>query len=260
MTRLRYQQTHWARETDQEKSLEQYLELGDRVFNKTKFTLVRRLTGDVTGKRLLDYGGGAGIMAVPFASDGAEVVIVDAEEQALKTAMYYAGKEKVAGNLTAIQSLSVPDELKDQKFDVVIAKDIIEHIEDDSGFLHDLSQCQGRGGRLILSTQNRLSLNYLLEGSYQKYRCGNKDWCGWDSTHLRFYTYRRLKGLLADAGYRTIGWGGVYIIPYDIMSWLFLLKINLNMPFLHKFDLLAGALFPFNRLGWAIIVSAEKAG
>ena len=40
---LRNNESYWLHEKDEGKALKQYLELGDRVYNKTKFTLMRRL-------------------------------------------------------------------------------------------------------------------------------------------------------------------------------------------------------------------------
>ena len=258
MERLKYAESHWSREKDEEKALEQYLSLGAAVFNKTKFKLFMALTGDVAGKRILDYGGGAGIMSIPYALKGAEVVLVDAEEGALRAAAHYARLEKVEGRVRIIHSEKFPDELKKERFDIVIAKDIVEHIEDDQRFLLDLSECQNGGGGILLSTQNALSLNYLLEGSYQKYRCGNKSWMGWDATHLRFYTPSSLREKVRKAGYRPERWAGVFIIPYSLLSWLSLFRLNIELPSLRHFDLLFGKWFPFNRFGWNIIVRARK--
>ena len=88
MKMLRNNEHHWLDEKNESKALKQYLELGELIYNKTKFTLFRRLAGDVQGKKVLDYGGGAGIMAIPYAQDGAEVILVDAESNALNTAMF----------------------------------------------------------------------------------------------------------------------------------------------------------------------------
>ena len=70
---LRNNESHWLHEKDESKALKQYLQLGELVYNKTKFTLMRKiLTNDVKGLKMLDYGGGAGIMAIPYAQDGAD--------------------------------------------------------------------------------------------------------------------------------------------------------------------------------------------
>ncbi len=256
--RLRYGESHWSREVDVKKAFEQYLHLGERVFNKKKIVLFNTLTKDVEGKTILDYGGGAGIMAIPFARNGANVVIVDAEQNALRTATFYASRLKVGDRIKTIHSEAFPIGLRNEQFDIIIAKDIIEHIEYDQEFLIDLSECQNIGGVLLLSTQNSFSLNYLVEGGYQKYWCKNSNWFGWDETHLRFYTSSILKDKLGKAGYKAQSCYGMYIIPYDILSWLFFYKFKVSLPVLHFFDLLFGKVFPFNRLGWNIIVRAER--
>jgi 2-polyprenyl-6-hydroxyphenyl methylase / 3-demethylubiquinone-9 3-methyltransferase len=256
--RLQYDASHWTREQDESKALEQYLRLGDLVFNRTAIELLRSMTGEVSGKRILDYGGGAGIMTVAYARAGADVVLVDAEANALRTAQYYARREGVENRIRTIRSEVFPSSLRNERFDIVLAKDVIEHIEDDQQFLDGLSACQHRGGILLLSTQNSRSLNYLLEGTYQKHWCGNTGWCGWDQTHRRFYTAASLGGMLGRAGYRAERWASVYLIPYNILSWLFLLKLDIELPALRYCDLSIGRIFPFNRLGWNIIARAVR--
>jgi 2-polyprenyl-6-hydroxyphenyl methylase / 3-demethylubiquinone-9 3-methyltransferase len=256
--RARYDRSHWSREEDEKKAIDQYLRLSEKVFNRTTFKLFGSMIGKVSGKKILDYGGGAGIMAIPYAKTGADVVLVDAEANALRAACFYARREGVEGKLRAIHSDSFPFVLKKERFDIVIAKDIIEHIQDDEGFLSDLAECQAKGGTLMLSTQNSRSLNYLLEGSYQTYWCNNTNWCGWDQTHLRFYTPASLGKKLKKAKYRVDRWASVYLIPYNILSWLFLLKVDIELPVLHFCDLTLGTVFPFNRLGWNVVVRAVR--
>jgi 2-polyprenyl-6-hydroxyphenyl methylase/3-demethylubiquinone-9 3-methyltransferase len=256
--RPRYVDSHWAREADRNTALEQYLRLGARPYNRTKFQQFVRLAGDVRGKTILDYGGGAGILAIPYAKAGARVVLVDAEANALNTARFYAEREGVADRVQTIQAEVVPAAVRAERFDIVIAKDIVEHIVEDEQVLRDLSACQREGGTLLLSTQNRNSLNYLIEGTYQRRWLGNQKWCGWDSTHVRFYSASMLRRRLENAGYRTDRWAGVYIIPYDILSWLFLMRVRLETPALRYFDLTMGRVFPFNRWGWNIIVRGTK--
>ncbi len=258
--RIRYDSSHWSREEDEKTALDRYLRLAELPFNRTAIRLIESMTGEVSGKKVLDYGGGAGIMAILLAKKGADVVLVDAEPNALRTARFYARKEGVEEKIRTIQSESFPPALKDERFHIILAKDIIEHIQEDQEFLNDLFNSQHQGGILLLSTQNSRSLNYLLEGSYQKYWRGNSGWCGWDQTHLRFYTSTSLRQKLATAGYRAERWASVYLIPYNILSWLFLLKFTIEVPALHYFDLSLGRIFPFNRLGWNFIVRARREG
>jgi 2-polyprenyl-6-hydroxyphenyl methylase/3-demethylubiquinone-9 3-methyltransferase len=258
--RIRYNSSHWSREEDKRKALDQYLRLGERAFNKTKFELFVSMIGEVSGKRILDYGGGAGIMAIPLAKAGADAVLVDAEANALRTARFYARRDGVEQRIRMLQSETFPAALKGERFDIILAKDVIEHIQDDQQFLSDLFDCQSRGGILLLSTQNRRSLNYLLEGSYQKYWLVNADWCGWDSTHLRSYTAASLRQKLENAGYTVKRWSGVFIVSYSILSWFSLLKVEIDIPALRHIDLSIGRIFPFNRFGWNVIAKATWDG
>ena len=134
----------------------------------------------------------------------------------------------------------------------MILKDVVEHIRDDAVLLRQLASCQAAGDRLLLCTHNTWSLNYVLEGGYKRWWCGEKRWLGWDVTHLRFYTPRSLRRLLRAAGYTARRWCGLYIIPYNLLAW----KVKLDV--LHKVDLWFGHLFPLNRLGWNVLVEAVR--
>ena len=172
--------------------------------------------------------------------------------------MFYAERERVADRVRVVCSETFPESMKKERFDIVFAKDIVEHVPEDQQLLRDLGESQGSGGLLILSTQNSLSLTYLIEGSYQRFWRGNKRWMGWDQTHVRFYTPADLHQKLRQAGYRTDRWAGVYIVPYDLLSWLTLLKLRIEIQSLHHIDLTIGRVFPFNRLGWNVVVSAVR--
>ena len=256
--RLRYGVSHWAREGETAVALAQYQRLADLPFNRTALQLCSRLLGDVKGARVLDYGGGAGIMAVTCAQRGADVVLVDAEPAALRTAEAFAEQRNVARRLTTIASETVPSALRGERFDVILLKDVVEHVHEDTGLLQQLSQLHAPGGVLLLSTQNSWSLNYVLEGTYQRKWRGNTAWCGWDKTHVRFYTPRSLSRLLHDGGYRPERWASVALVPYNLLSWLTLLKVDGTLPAFRYVDLTVGRVWPFNRLGWNLIIRSTR--
>ncbi len=258
--RKRYPEDHWARDGEAGSALRKYLKLYEDPFNEVKLRIYERLLpADLTGKTVMDVGGGAGMMTVTCARKGARVTLLDAEASALNTARHFARREGVEERVSAVHSDRIPEEVLRQRFDIIIAKDIVEHIPDDQTFIKQLAQCQKPGGLLLLSTQNSRSLTYLIEGSYNKYRLNNPDWCGWDTTHLRFYTAGSLRTLLENAGYRVDKWRSVYLVPYDILSWVFLLRLKIILPGLKWIDLLAGHIPPFNRLGWNLVLAARLA-
>jgi len=258
VTRLRYPIDHWARRAPSEEHLADYLRRAD-TYNLTKVRIFERLLGDdLAGKRVLDYGGGAGFMAVRCAERGAQVTLVDAEPNALETATLLAAKRGVADRIRTVCAEAFPSTLLGERFDTVILKDVIEHVPDDEALLRNLACCQNMGDQFLLCTHSTWSLNFLLEGTYKRWWCGEKNWLGWDPTHVRFYTPRSLRPLLGRAGYATRRWSGLYIIPYNILSWFLLGRRRIQLDALHKLDLWFGHLFPFNRLGWNVVVEAVR--
>jgi 2-polyprenyl-6-hydroxyphenyl methylase / 3-demethylubiquinone-9 3-methyltransferase len=196
-------------------------------------------------------------MSIYCASQGADVTLVDAESTALATAHLFAQRAGVTERVRTMQSLVFPDALKGTNIDAIIAKDIIEHILDDEGLLTNFSECQRRGGRLLLSTHNSMSLNGILGSLYYRRIKGYTQWLGWDTTHVRFYTTQHIIRLLAHTGYRVTGIAGLYILPYGVgnsqKTWAKPL-VNLSM----CLDRCLGGIYPFNRWGWNFVVHAKK--
>jgi len=104
-----------------------------------------------------------------------------------------------------------------EKFDLVFAKDIMEHIEDDLLFLENMNRHLRMGGTLLINTQNSFSLNYLVECSWN-FLIGIKKWCGWDPTHVRFYTSKSLKEKLEMTGFDVNNLFGTYHFPYRFIT------------------------------------------
>src|SRR3989304_10278251 len=103
-----------------------------------------------------------------------------------------------------------------EKFDFIFCKDIIEHIDEDERFLRKMYKLLPLGGKIFISTQNAFSLNYAIESFIYRLR-GNKEWKGWDPTHVRFYTPYSLKEKLQNAGFKAIRWYSIYHFPYKII-------------------------------------------
>lgn len=259
--RKTYGPGHWSQAGPPRERLKQYLAGNRHPYNRTKVELISRGVGnDLAGKTVLDYGGGGGYMSVMLAERGASVTLVDAEPNALEIACLYARQRRVSNRIEFVQADRLTPEIRSRRFDLVLAKDVIEHIEEDEAFFEGLAQCQEPGDRLVISTQNRWSLNYLLEGTYWRRWLGRKDWCGWDPTHVRFYTPVMLGQRLRRAGYEPARWSSVFIVPYNILSWLVLLRKEIMLGGFRHLDLVLGDRFPFNRLGWNVIVFATRLG
>lgn len=258
--RLRYEATHWARDDDPGRALASYLELCQRPFNCTKIeVMARMLPTELEGRTVLDYGCGAGSFTVLCARRGARVLAVDAEAAVLRTAAHHARLAGVAERCRFVDSDEFANRPPSEDFDVIVAKDVIEHVPDDQRLLNDFARRQRAGGCLLVSTQSALSLTFLVEGLFFRVWRGEAGWCGWDPTHLRFYTPRSLGRKLRAAGYRPRRRHGFYIVPYRILTYVLLFRRWIELPALRYVDLWLGGRFPFNLFGWDVAVLAERA-
>lgn len=258
MRRKKYPEDHWLKSHDTEKAFQAYMEQQGKAYSRIKNSFIEELLGDLTDKSVLDYGCGAGMFTVLAAKKGAaRVVGVDAEESALETARYFARREGVERFCTFVHRANFPKFPSSGKFDVILMKDVIEHVEDDEGLLDDAAEAMVPGGTIVLSTQNSFSLNYFVQGLYRRHVKGDKDWYGWDETHVRFYTPMSLQVKLRRSGFRVNGWRSAYLIPYKLPGLSLSRKQFLRVDSLSWIDKALGGVFPYNRLGWNIMVRAR---
>jgi 2-polyprenyl-6-hydroxyphenyl methylase/3-demethylubiquinone-9 3-methyltransferase len=103
--------------------------------------------------RLLDVGCGAGIAAEAFAGRGHDVLGLDASAEAIEAAVAHA--EGIAATLRYRAGGAEELVAEGQKFDVVTALEVIEHVEDQPAFMRLLAALVAPGGLVFVSTINR---------------------------------------------------------------------------------------------------------
>ncbi|AWK87920.1 bifunctional 2-polyprenyl-6-hydroxyphenol methylase/3-demethylubiquinol 3-O-methyltransferase UbiG [Azospirillum thermophilum] len=129
-------------------------------------TVCRRLGRDpegpqpLSGLRVVDIGCGGGLLAEPMARMGASVVGIDASEKNVLTASAHAAGTGVAVDYraTSAEALAAGGE----RFDVVLAMEVIEHVADVPLFVKSCADLLAPGGVLFLATLNRTPKSFAL--------------------------------------------------------------------------------------------------
>lgn len=114
----------------------------------------------IEGIKLLDIGCGGGLIAEPMKRLGANVTAIDAAEKNITVAKLHAEKMRlnIDYRCTSAEDLAVTGE----KFDVILALEIIEHVADVNLFIKSACELLKPNGLIILSTLNRTAKSYAL--------------------------------------------------------------------------------------------------
>lgn len=172
-----------------------------------------RLTG--SGHRVLEVGCSVGHVTEHLVAAGNTVVGVEIDRQAAEAALAWASNVHVVD--LDVQPLS---QIESGRFDVIMLGDVIEHLRDPLTTLRDLLTLLDDDGRLIVSVPNVSHIDIrlmLLEGNWEYQLDGLLD-----DTHLRWFTNKSLRRLLARLGFTAqrverviqgIGASGLPITP-----------------------------------------------
>jgi 2-polyprenyl-3-methyl-5-hydroxy-6-metoxy-1,4-benzoquinol methylase len=104
---------------------------------------------ELPGRLLLDAGCGTGLFSREAVRRGAVVTSMDVGEQLLEQVARKTDSTRVVGDLMA---LPFPDD----HFDVVLCTEAIEHTRNPLHAVHELARVLAPGGRLALTTPNRI--------------------------------------------------------------------------------------------------------
>ena len=110
-------------------------------------------------KKLLDVGCGGGLLTEPLANLGAKVTGIDISLENVSVARKHA---KLSGLDIEYINTTIESMPGRNKFDIVTALEVIEHVEDPEIFVENISKRIKSGGIFFLSTINRTLLSLLL--------------------------------------------------------------------------------------------------
>lgn len=160
----------------------------------------------LSGRRAVDVGCGAGLLAEPLARLGASVTAVDAAPENVAVARLHAEKQGLAIDYRHGSA----EALAGEQFDLVTSMEVIEHVADPASFITALAGLLAPGGLMILSTPNRTPLSKLalinLGEGLGMVPKGTHDW-------QKFLTPDELTGHLEAAGLRVIDSKGLSFSP-----------------------------------------------
>jgi 2-polyprenyl-3-methyl-5-hydroxy-6-metoxy-1,4-benzoquinol methylase len=170
-----------------------------------KYEILLDWVGNIKGKTAVVIGSGSGEFAALLARAGAHVTAVDIDEASVQLTQKTARKfgVTVKGEVATLQGF-----VKTDQFELVVATDVIEHIEDDRSAARDLSELVRRGGKVLITVP---ALPFLF--GYHDSILG----------HYRRYTRKALLGLFEPyLRIQSIRYYGISLIPAALVlsKWL----------------------------------------
>jgi 2-polyprenyl-3-methyl-5-hydroxy-6-metoxy-1,4-benzoquinol methylase len=156
----------------------------ERFAARLAFLLGRVAAGD----RVLDLGCGDGAFAAALIDGGCAVTMADVAEEALRRA-----RVRAPGAEVVKLAEGEPLPFAEDAFDVVWAGEVLEHVADVVGLLAEVRRVLRWGGRLLVTTPWHGRVVVATDAHFDP-----------RSDHLRFFSARTLRAILADAGFTEI--------------------------------------------------------
>ncbi len=148
-------------------------------------------------RNVLDVGCGPGLLAETVKKKLPECRITGIDISAL--AIEKAGKIFDQSFCFDFQDGAWPEKLLEQRFDVIIASEIIEHLFDPAILLENLKKVLAEDGKLIVTTPNFLFWKNRLHMLFGKFRYAPVGLL--DFGHIRFFSVATLRETLEEAGF-----------------------------------------------------------
>jgi 2-polyprenyl-6-hydroxyphenyl methylase/3-demethylubiquinone-9 3-methyltransferase len=124
-----------------------------------KFERNVRSLNCLSGLRILDIGCGAGLLCEPLTRLGAQLIGVDPSASNIAAAKLHADK----GHLSIDYRCTTVEEMDvRERFDIVLAMEVVEHVSDVGIFLSRCAAMLKPGGMMVVSTLSRTWKSFAL--------------------------------------------------------------------------------------------------
>ena len=162
------------------------------------------------GLRVLDIGCGGGILSEPLARLGADMVGADPAGENIEVARLHAEQSGVTVDYRATTAEALAE--AGERFDVVLAMEVVEHVADVDLFVDTCAQMVRPGGMMIAATLNRTLKSFALAivGAEYVLRWLPRGTHQWD----KFVTPEELERAIERTGLRVTGERGVVYNPF----------------------------------------------
>ena len=163
----------------------------------------------LAGLRILDVGCGGGLLSEPLARLGAHVVGIDASPGNVAAARLHAASQGVTVEYRLGEPVQALDD--EERFDVVLALEVVEHVSDVSAFVGTVASRVAPGGLLFASTIDRSwkSFVFAIAGAEYILRVlprGTHQW-------RRFVRPSELAAVVGHAGLQQTDLRGMRYLP-----------------------------------------------
>jgi len=148
------------------------------------------------GKIVLEIGCGEGFVSEQLRKKGCVITGIEIDGKSAKRAKKFC-KKVLVGNIEEVKL-----NFAKESFDVILFGDVLEHLFDPEAVLKKLRPFLAKNGKIVVSLPN--IANWKIRLGLLKGQFDYTDWGILDKTHIRFFTRKRAKNLIKEAGFRIV--------------------------------------------------------
>ena len=125
------------------------------AYVSARYDAVLSALADVGGQRLIDVGGGDGVLSYLLARRGAHTVTADTAQGALRIAQEESARRGFGGALVRASAYALP--FASGSFDAAVCSDVVEHVQAPDRLLSEAARLLRSGGQFVLTTPLRVT-------------------------------------------------------------------------------------------------------